>query len=325
MKCNFCNSEDTYVKEYTHEYIIKGEKITFNANRRFCSKCNNMVYDANLDNEVSKKGLELYSEKYGILKEDIINLRHSYNLSQELFAKVIGCAKKTLVSYETGQSIPNDSYLILLKTLIENPKSIYLFIEANKDHFSKKDYDKLNEKLGKIANNLIEVTLNTDNLNEFNGYTKLIKEKVNNIIIFLADGGIFKTKLLKEMFYTDFINYKNTGQSMTGLKYVKLPHGPVPDNFESILVDCINDDLISYESKYYGQYEAYEISSKRKFNSNLFSKEELLLLKKVKEVFNNFGSKEIANYSHKEKAYIETNFKDFISYDFAFDINIFNK
>lgn len=325
MKCDFCNSEETYVKKYTHEYIIKGEKVVLNANRRFCSKCNNLVYDADLDNEVSKKALELYSKKYGIFKDDIINLRHGYNLSQELFAKVIGCAKKTLVSYENGQSIPNDSYLIIIKTLIENPKSIYLFIEANKDHFSKKDYDKLNEKLGKITNNIIEVSLNTNDLNEFNGYTRLLKEKVNNIIIFLADGGIFKTKLLKEMFYADFINYKNTGKSMTGLKYVKLPYGPVPDNFESILVDCINSNLISYESKFYGQYESYVITSKRKVDADLFSKEEIELLKKIKEIFNSFGSKEIANYSHEEKAYKNTNFKDFISYDYAFDISIFDK
>ena len=35
-----------------------------------------------------------YNEEYGITKEEIVNLRTRFNLSQELFAKIIGCAKK---------------------------------------------------------------------------------------------------------------------------------------------------------------------------------------------------------------------------------------
>ena len=48
----------------------------------------------------------------------VINLRNKFNLSQALFAKIIGCAKKTLVSYEKGTAIPNDNYKIILNSLI---------------------------------------------------------------------------------------------------------------------------------------------------------------------------------------------------------------
>ena len=38
--------------------------------------------------------------------------------------------------------------------------------------------------------------------------------------------------------------------------------------------------------------------------------------------FLNFGSKELADYSHKEKAYTDTKPGEKISYDYAFDIEI---
>ena len=37
------------------------------------------------------------------------------------------------------------------------------------------------------------------------------------------------------MFYADFLFYKENCKSITGLEYCKLPFGPVPDRFETIL------------------------------------------------------------------------------------------
>ena len=59
FKCDNCGSSDTYVKNYKHEYNIKGEKVIFEKERRFCRKCNKLVFDAYLDNEASKEALLL--------------------------------------------------------------------------------------------------------------------------------------------------------------------------------------------------------------------------------------------------------------------------
>ena len=99
MKCDICESTNTYVNDHNHKYVIKGKEINFVAPRRFCKNCDSLVYDAELDNHASEIAISLYNEKYGISKEEIISLRKKYNLSQELFSKVIGCAKKTLISY----------------------------------------------------------------------------------------------------------------------------------------------------------------------------------------------------------------------------------
>ena len=323
MKCDKCGCEENYVKNYEHNYLIKGKNVVFRSDRRLCKNCDSLVYDYELDNIASQKAISLYNEKYGISKEDIVSLRKSLNLSQELFSKIIGCAKKTLVSYETGKSIPNDCYFILLKSLINKPETILTLIDSNKEQFTAKEVNKINSKLIALCpRNERELLFETDSkLDIFNGFTKFSKEKIFNVIIYLAEKGILKTKLLKEMFYADFLNYKETSQSITGLEYAKLPLGPVPDQFEKILNQCQIEGYINNNNEYFKDYEYYTITPIKKFNAELFDKDELNILKRVKEKFKNFKSKEIADYSHMEKAYTETNLCSLISYEYAFDID----
>lgn len=324
MRCDNCGSTDTYIKNHEHIYQIKGKEIKFNSDRRFCSKCNNLVYDEKLDNISSEKGIEIYNKLYGVPKEEIIALRKKYNLSQELFSKVIGCAKKTLISYEKGVSIPNDSYLILIKILIANPEIIANLVEANKIQFTDKEYNKINNKISIfLANNEKQLLLSEEySPTEYNGYTKLNKEKVYNMIIYFADNTILKTKLLKEMFYADFLFYKENCKSITGLEYCKLPFGPVPDGFETILLNEYQEGMIDYKPVITSSKEYYEIVAKKKFSKDLFTKEELDVLDKIKKYFKDYNVKKIVDYSHKEKAYTDTNDCAKISYDYSFDINL---
>ncbi len=315
MKCNICGGVDTYVKKHKHMFIIKGEKIEFISFRRFCKKCNNLVYDATLDNEASLKAIEIYNNNYGIPKEKIIELRHSFKLSQSLFSKIIGCAKKTLISYEQGRSIPNDNYLILLKSLMKEPFIIKTLVDSNRNSFTDKEY----QKIITSSSNLSDISFDA---NSYNGYTKLNKNKVYNMILYFANKGVLKTKLLKLMFYADFLFYKSSCNSITGLEYAKITYGPVPDNFESIISDCLKNNLISYDIIYKNDYENHNIKSKRKFNKNIFTKEELDILDKVNNFFKDYTSSEIVEYSHKEKAFTETEYYKNISYDYAFDIDI---
>lgn len=322
MRCDICKGQETYVKDYQHNYNIKGKNISFIAKRRFCKSCNNLVYDSELDNKASEIAINKYNEKYGIAKEEIVNLRNRFNLSQELFAKIIGCAKKTLISYEKGKSIPNDSYLIILRSLLSKPETIRTIIDANKEQFTEKEFNKINEKIAAILpNNTKQLLFNSEYIpNEYNGYSKLSKEKIYNMILYFANQTVLKTKLLKEMFYTDFLYYKNMCKSITGLEYAKLQFGPVPDQFESILNECSKENLIEYEIEYDNQYESHNISANKEFDPSVFNDEELKILKQVKEKFKEFGSKDIVDFSYKEKAFTSPEFFDKISYDYAFDI-----
>jgi len=322
MKCDNCNSTKTYVNNYKHKYKIKGKIIEFESDRSFCSECNSLVYDSYLDDLATKKALEIYNKEFGIPKEKIIELRNSYSLSQELFSKIIGCAKKTLISYEKGTSIPNYNYTIILNSLLDNPSIIIKLIESNKNQFTNKEYSKLQDKL--IQNNNINQLIFNDDFvpSVYNGYTKLNKDKVLNMILYFCNDVVLKTKLLKEMFYSDFIYYGKTGSSITGLEYAKITHGPVPDNFDEIISLYVEKGLLEYNIEYENDYENHKISSKSNFDETIFMKDELDTLRQIKKYFQTFSSKEIAEFSHKERAFKETKFGKKIEYDYAFDINI---
>lgn len=323
MKCYNCGSTNTYVKDYKNDFTIKGKDISFISKRRFCHDCGKIVYDECLDNRTSELAIEMFNNKYGVPKEKLIELRKKYNLSLADFSKIIGCAKKTLISYEKGTSIPNDSYLTIIKSLISNPSLISNYIEVNKQQFTDKEYNRINSKLSIfLKNNTKQLFLNEEcELSEYNGYTKLDKNKVYNVILYLIDESISKTKLLKEMFYVDFLFYKKNCKSLTGLEYCKLPYGPVPDEFEEILNNGYNAKIISCDYKIKNGYESIDISKKKQFDKSVFCEEELKVLEYVKKYFKNYNVKNIVDFSHKENAYIQTKDYNKISYDYSFDID----
>lgn len=125
------------------------------------------------------------------------------------------------------------------------------------------------------------------------------------------------------MFYSDFYNYKNTTTSITGLEYVRLTYGPVPDDFETIINVLYKENLIDYKIKYISdEAECHLITAKQKFNKGIFDKEELEILAKIKKYFEKYTTKEIVEKSHQEKAYLKTKENNKIDYEYAFDIKL---
>jgi Antitoxin SocA-like, Panacea domain len=68
--------------------------------------------------------------------------------------------------------------------------------------------------------------------NEFSGYLKFDLRKFLNAALFFCKGGQLKTRLNKLLFYAVFKHFKENAVAITGARYVHLPLGPVPDNYE---------------------------------------------------------------------------------------------
>ena len=117
---------------------------------------------------------------------------------------------------------------------------------------------------------------------EYNGYTRCNIVKIFNMILFFSNSCILKTKLLKEMFYADFMYYKMVGASITGLEYAKLPFGPVPNDYSKIIEICCRENLIDYDITYKLDLEYHEIRAKKETDLSVFSEKELNILNKVK-------------------------------------------
>lgn len=322
-RCDNCGSYETYVKMNHHSFEKNGYLIEFDSDERFCKKCNESVYDYYLNNEITKKAISIYNKEFGI-SEDIKRIRNEIGLSLDELSSIIGCAKKTLISYEKGESIPNDTYLIVIKTILDNPETIKILVNANRNMFDEKKIIRIEKKLNEYyANNSKGLFLDKETeASEFNGYTEIDRNKLISIISILSKKNINKTKLLKELFYIDFLSFKLHSCSMTGLEYAKLPYGPIMDDFEKIFETLTLNNIIDYTVKYNDNYEEHIIKSKIEPDLSIFRKEEIEIINKIKDYFKDYSVSEIVEYSHKEKAFLETKEGSKISYDYAFDLSI---
>ena len=134
----------------------------------------------------------------------------------------------------------------------------------------------------------------------------------------------YKTKMNKLLFYADFFSFRNTGYSISGIKYRAIQLGPVPENFQSLFEYLSNAGEFEihttiFPEEYTG--EEFRAKEERPFNPELFSDAELETLEKVAARFSDFSVSDIVDHSHKEKAWLENqDTKQLISYMYAFEM-----
>lgn len=125
---------------------------------------------------------------------------------------------------------------------------------------------------------------------------------INSIIYFLKNtNNCGKTKLFKLLYYLDFMHFRETGRSVTGLDYYAWDFGPVPKNLfnemenppadlkESIFIPAKTDK----NDKFF-----VEIKAKKRFDDKFFSKRELRILKDVAFIFKDAKAEDIMEASH---------------------------
>lgn len=124
---------ETYVKNHTNTFEIKGENIEITTPARFDSKTNKIIDDMELDNQAVKMAQEKYRKKYNYVgPKDIEALRQKWNLTQKQLANIIGWSPSTIALYEVGE-IPTKSNNRLLKVLIKDPQAMKDFITESEE------------------------------------------------------------------------------------------------------------------------------------------------------------------------------------------------
>lgn len=323
--CDHCQQDvDALVIDRQSSYTFKGE--TFEINERVLQcPCGEDLYDEILDTETMETLTKMYEERVGLSLDDIKSIRSQYGLSMDLFARILGWSKSTIARYETGKFLPDSSHMSVLKRLKEHPEAIDEFYKFNKHKFNEKEQAKINEKLSdtdqhNVEKGLVDALHVNYKLHEKtieSGYSSFNLNKLINMILFFAQKGVQKTKLMKLLFYTDFLGYKRNLLSISGTPYVKLPFGPVPKDHDLLLSSIEKNELINIEYEFINEYTIINIQSKKEFDSTLFTDDEINILNSVKNQFRGYGSVAISDFSHKEEGWINTEEREIISYDYA--------
>jgi len=107
-----------------------------------------------------------------------------------------------------------------------------------------------------------------------------------------------RTKLAKLLFYCDWKHLKETGRTITGLKYLTFPFGPLPANLNSAL-----KDPQSKFGKFIRYREGLENSTKpivvvAPFEEKLFTPFELDIIKNTVFIFKDVTSRNMVKIFH---------------------------
>lgn len=121
---------------------------------------------------------------------------------------------------------------------------------------------------------------------------------INAIIYFLKNTKICgKTKLFKLLYYLDFMHFRETGRSVTGLDYFAWKFGPAPkslaDEFSSPHAD-LKENIFIQEN----ENSFTVMKPKKKFDDTFFTKRELRILKNVAYIFKEAKAEDMVEASH---------------------------
>ena len=319
-----CAHKNLVVIDKQETYEIKGEQITIQAKVKKCTECDKEIFDIFLDTENLKKAYRIYKTKHNLLQsEDILALRKNYNLTQNMLAMLIGCTQATIARYENGsiQSETHNTALVLLK----NPENIKKLFEEKYGEFNSNER-KILKQIFSGSNNVSAKSMDLlENLysyspNVYSGFKKFDVEKFMAVVLFFAlnQSGLYKTKLMKLLWYSDMFFFKENTISITGMKYIHQQYGPVPDKYSLCLSIMETLGIIELQEQEYGEVV---LPKGDKALLEKLSKSEIEVLKMVNEKFFYTRTNEISALSHKEKGYKETSLLDPISYEYAFALN----
>src|SRR3989304_4082899 len=296
---------------------VRGEPVEVASEYSKCAECGE-EFETPRGYASLEAAYREYRRQHNLLQpEDIQGWRKRYGVTQKELSQLLGWGDATLSRYENGalQSEANEKML----RLVMEPHNLLKLIEESPGALPADKHSRLVKELGAAEaeacsfERVMEERFANYEPGEFSGYRRFDLQRLFNAILFLCRGGALKTKLNKLLFYADFKHFKEYAVSITGVHYVHLDYGPVPDNYDYFAAELLSGHEIKTEEVFFGNYSGHNLISCVEPDLSVFSDSELKILTEIKEYFKSYGSKQIKDFSHQEKAYRETTSSEKIS------------
>ena len=332
MKSPITGKEMKLVREAS-TLTFRKEEFPVNYHYYLCQDTGEQFTDDKIDTINMVQVHNQYREKYRIpFPEEISSIREKYGLSASKMSEILGLGANTYRLYEAGEmpSVSNGRLILSVKDPLEFIKQVkassHILTEREMDRFIASANAIHKKEQEDLWNRLFEEKIFAfQEPNEYTGYREPRLQKVADVISFFSKSKItlFKTKLNKLLFYSDYCSYRQTGYSITGITYKAIPFGPVPDQYDKLYIRLGDDGkLVINQHEFSNGNYAEEIVSKVSYTESSFTPDELEILNKVVKAFKSKNTTEVVNISHMEKAWAENyQNKNLLSYQkYAFDI-----
>lgn len=251
----------------------------------------------------------MYCQKYGVpFTDEIAAVRERYGVCATKMSLILGFGENQWRKYEQ-EEIPNVSNGRMIRSVM-NPLVFKEMLESSRHLLTEKEYLKISAKVEyaiSMTENLRIEQYETRRLfavgrSAENGFGQLSLERLKNVMLFVTGyfGEVFFTKMNKILFYIDFVKYRETGSSLTGLSYRAIDFGPVPERWEKVYSEF--DDIVQ-EPRIAGDFEGCVLTSKSKCDKSVFSENELAIMQMVCVRFSSCTAYEMTRLSHEEPAW----------------------
>ena len=211
--------------------------------------------------------------------KQIAELRKSKNITMQQMADAVGISRPSYSNFESGQK----------KLSLEEAIKLSDFLGISLESFTKEH----------IPNN----------------------EKYKQMILeFLKCAGkgakIPKTKLAKLLYLTDFAWFYEHLESMSGMTYKKMSYGPVPFEYFSVMEDFFEEGIIEEDQETFKGAKLIGLMSQTKdSDTDLLSKAEKKLIKKIEGKWRKLSTQQIVSFTHNQLPYVLAQKDGVVSYE----------
>jgi len=315
------------IAEAVRKAVIRGEEFEVTGNMPKCTECGREFISGGIENNTYTLATEQYRKKHNLLDPaEIKQIREKYGLSPKPFARLLGWGELTVYKYETG-ALQDDVHDEVFK-LIKDPEIMKMLYD------SKQGIDITESERQEFESALLKL------LREVNPYERVLKlkfsyppdeysgkrpfdvKKALNLVLKIlhcsGNSALWEVQLLKCMFYADFLNFKDSGISITGLQYANGPYGPIPNDYHTLFDYMKSLKLFEIEIIPNEAGEGHRCIPLKKSDDTVFSGAEASLIKQICEKLTPLGSKKLSDKTHKEvEGWKATKTGQLISYAYA--------
>jgi transcriptional regulator with XRE-family HTH domain len=235
----------------------------------------------------------------------IMQLRKAKGLFQDELARSLGVSRSSLVQIENG-----NRYLDVLEL-----HKLSILLEFSLDEFLSKDFNKLGKEIFKEEKR--------EKMEERTSVPEMNVSKFRNILLYILEKcagkpNVGETVLYKLLYFSDFNYYELYEEHLSGARYRKLPYGPVPRRFETIVNAMIEkEELRKIKTEYYSKTQTRYIPLIKPDLTKLRASEKEVI-DRVIEQMSDWSAATISNYSHNDMPWKASKDGEEINYELSF-------
>jgi len=248
------------------------------------------------------------SEEFRIMVElgqRTAELRKRAGISQQRLAEMMGVSRTTITQIENGKRKVSADELARLSEIYNLSVDNLLFSKEEPEViFTEKQEERKMESP-------IRINVPQRNLEKFKEVLLYILNKVG------SKPNIGETVLYKLLYFTDFDFYEKYEEQLIGATYIKNHYGPTPVEFEKIVAEIMDKEIIKVKSKYY-DYPQRKYLPLRKADLSKLRANEIEVIDKVLDKLSDMNANQISDYSHDDVPWLTTEDNEVIEYESVF-------